>query len=96
MRTRIACWSLSIVAGIVAPASAQARRGSPSPSPSPTYEGRVKVGGLYFDNFFETSPGGAEQNVGAARFEGRIGRRLRRASPVEAYVEADYIRRATV
>ena len=86
MSTRIVCWSLLIVAGIVPPAGAQVRSGNPR------YEGHLRIGGLYFDNFFQTSPGGPEENVGAARLEGRVGRRLRRASPIQAYGEADYVR----
>ncbi len=86
MSARIVWWSLLIVAGIVPPAAAQVRSGSPR------YEGHVRIGGLYFDNFFQTSPGGPEENVWAAQFEGRVGRRLRRASPIHAYAEADYVR----
>lgn len=87
MNTRIVGWSLLlIVAGIVPPGRAQVRRGSPP------YEGHFKVGGLYFDNFFQTSPGGPKENVWAAQLEGRVGKRLRGASPLAVYVEADYVR----
>lgn len=86
MSARIVCWSLLIVAGLVPPARAQVRSGSPR------YEGHLKLGGLYFDNFFQTSPGGLEENVWAAQLEGRVGRRLRNASPLEVYLEVDSIR----
>lgn len=64
---------------------------APAPPKPPRVEWQARLGGLYFDNFFQAAEGLPEENVLAASLEGRLTARVHEDKPLEAYVEADLI-----
>ena len=64
---------------------------APAPPKPPRVAWQARLGGLYFDNFFQAAEGLPEENVLAASLEGRMTARVHEDKPLEAYVEADLI-----
>jgi len=65
-------------------------KGAPAPK-ADRFMAQVRLGGLYFDNFFQAPEGAPRENVFGATFEGGAAVRLRENAPLEGYVEGDYV-----
>lgn len=60
--------------------------------PPDRFSAYLRLGGFYFDNFFQTAEGGPEDNVLALSLEAGIAYRLQEGGHLEAYLDSDHVR----